>query len=301
MRVMIALVRREFLEHRMAFAGAPLIIGVTMLVVILLALSAGNISISARETTSSGSSLFETDSPVSAIDLLSIGLDRLAGAPPQERRQLLQRVRGAIATPFVIVCLIVGAFYFAGALYDERRDGSLFFYKSLPVADTHALVSKLIAGLLIAPWIYVAAILAMYLAVLLIVTALSAGANFSAAGIWGSFGFLDGIGHLLFAHVTYALMVLPVAAWFLLVSSYVNRGPLLVAVLVPAIPIVVESIVLRSDYVGAWIIGHVGLERFERPASIGAVYADPTLYSGLGVAVVLLLVALHFRRTRNTT
>ena len=42
-------------------------------------------------------------------------------------------------------------FYLLGALYDDRRDRSVLFWKSLPVSDTATVASKALAAMVIAP------------------------------------------------------------------------------------------------------------------------------------------------------
>ena len=47
--------------------------------------------------------------------------------------------------------LLVGIFYSLDALYGERRDRSIFFWKSLPVSDLITVLSKLAIPLVIVP------------------------------------------------------------------------------------------------------------------------------------------------------
>ncbi|MBO7941747.1 DUF4135 domain-containing protein, partial [Streptomyces sp. S9] len=60
----------------------------------------------------------------------------------------------ALAGGLGIVCLVfvfVVFFYALGSLYDERKDRSILFWKSLPISDTQAVLSKLAWALLLAP------------------------------------------------------------------------------------------------------------------------------------------------------
>ena len=64
----------------------------------------------------------------------------------------------ALATPFEIVAaglfvtgLIVAVIYCMDALYAERRDRSVLFWKSLPVSDATAVAAKMLVPLLVIP------------------------------------------------------------------------------------------------------------------------------------------------------
>src|SRR5256714_11430606 len=67
--------------------------------------------------------------------------------------------------------LIVGIFYCLDALYGERRDRSILFWKSLPVSDLTSVLSKAIVPLAILPLLTLVIVLATQLIMLLISTA----------------------------------------------------------------------------------------------------------------------------------
>src|SRR5690606_13399618 len=54
------------------------------------------------------------------------------------------------AWPFIVLAFVV-FFYCLGALYDDRRDRSVLFWKSLPLSDTQTVLSKLASALVVAP------------------------------------------------------------------------------------------------------------------------------------------------------
>src|SRR4029078_10410493 len=72
---------------------------------------------------------------------------------PERRRQVLLldpvKTRAAIEAPYdmaaimlILTAFVVGVFYCLDALYGERRDRSILFWKSLPVSDRTTLLSK---------------------------------------------------------------------------------------------------------------------------------------------------------------
>src|SRR6266702_6165710 len=75
-----------------------------------------------------------------------------AGLPERRRAVLLLdpgKTRAAIEAPYnmaaimlILTAFIIGVFYCLDALYGERRDRSILFWKSLPVSDLTTLLSK---------------------------------------------------------------------------------------------------------------------------------------------------------------
>ena len=57
------------------------------------------------------------------------------------------------AMMIILTAFIVGVFYCLDALYGERRDRSILFWKSLPVSDLTTVLSKAIIPLVILPLI----------------------------------------------------------------------------------------------------------------------------------------------------
>src|SRR3546814_12295425 len=52
--------------------------------------------------------------------------------------------------PFIVLAFVV-FFYCLGALYDERKDRSVLFWKSLPVSDAQTVLSKVASAVVVAP------------------------------------------------------------------------------------------------------------------------------------------------------
>ena len=81
---------------------------------------------------------------------------------PERRREVLlldpAKARAAIEAPYdmaaimlILTAFIVGVFYCLDALYGERRDRSILFWKSLPVSDRTTLLSKATIPLVVLP------------------------------------------------------------------------------------------------------------------------------------------------------
>src|SRR5205823_12182731 len=100
--------------------------------------------------------------PLIVSGVILLGALISAGHLPERRRNAMAldelRRRAAIELPYNIVAmmlimtaLIVGFFYCLDALYGERRERSILFWKSLPVSDVTAVLSKASIPLLVLP------------------------------------------------------------------------------------------------------------------------------------------------------
>src|SRR5207248_4142396 len=70
---------------------------------------------------------------------------------PEKQRALIGEPYDVAAMMLIFTVFIVGVFYCLDALYGERRDRSILFWKSLPVSDLTAVLSKATIPLLILP------------------------------------------------------------------------------------------------------------------------------------------------------
>src|SRR6202521_1327396 len=80
--------------------------------------------------------------------------------------------------------LIVGVFYTLDALYGERRDRSILFWKSLPVSDLTTVLSKAITPVVILPLVTFAITVVMQWIMLLVSTAVLLGSGLSVTTLW---------------------------------------------------------------------------------------------------------------------
>src|ERR1700675_545720 len=87
------------------------------------------------------------------------------------------------AALFMGTGLIVGVFYTLDALYGERRDRSILFWKSLPVSDLITVLSKLTIPIVILPLLSFAITIATQFIMLLLSSAILAGSGVNIAAL----------------------------------------------------------------------------------------------------------------------
>lgn len=231
-----------------------------------------------------------------------------ASAPPHG----LPYSIGAVAV--MVTGIIVGIFYCLGALFNERRDRSILFWKSLPVSDRVAVLSKAAIPLAVLPAIIFVIILAMQLAMLVLNLAIVVLNGESIPLFWMQWPFFQMSVVLLYGLVTLAIWHAPIYAWMLLVSSWARRVPFLWAVLPPAGLCLVEKIALGTDYLGNALVNRIAgaFPAAFTPVDLGAglpislsqlapmqFLTTPAMWSGLGVTFVLLAAAIRLRRYRG--
>src|SRR6266404_7954548 len=72
---------------------------------------------------------------------------------PAHQRAAIEQPYDLVAIMMIFIVFIVGVFYCLDALYGERRDRSILFWKSLPVSDLTTVLSKVTIPLVVLPLI----------------------------------------------------------------------------------------------------------------------------------------------------
>src|SRR5207237_3945389 len=133
------------------------------------------------------------------------------------------------------------------ALYGERRDRSILFWKSLPVSDLTTVLSKAIVPLVILPAVVFGLIVATQFVMLMIssVALLPSGLTGTT---WANFNLLQQSMILLYSLIAIALWHAPIYGWALLISGIARRATFLWAVL-PLLAIgFFEKITFNTSY-----------------------------------------------------
>lgn len=265
MKTMKWLLRREFWEHKGAMFWAPIAVGAAMILfvtaTIVYGTAAGTFdnSIHTRVTQDGKSTVVTTHTSASA---------EFNALPAEKKQQVANMVAsgylGAGAPLFLILAAVV-FFYCLATLNDERRDRSILFWKSLPVSDSHTVLSKVLTAAIVAPLITIAAATFVSLLLLLIV-----GTGFAIKGI-NMFDLVLSNRALYLAPVqllgmlpVYALWALPTIGWLLMVSAWARSKVFLWAVGVPVITVVIMKMgnaILGMGIDLQWIMHNV-LARF---------------------------------------
>ena len=168
--------------------------------------------------------------------------------------------------PFIMVSLIIQLYYFTTCLFDERRDLSIYFWRSLPVSDVLSVGVKLITGALVVPTIFMLAatcvVFIFLLFALIACLVLSLGYDVSLWGLWGSADIFSNLTSIWLTLLPYALWMFPVFAWLMLASMFASKAPFLWAILPIVAILVIESYVVEYLHLDGGFLLHTLREYF---------------------------------------
>ncbi|HKW18175.1 MAG TPA: hypothetical protein VJO35_11775 [Terriglobales bacterium] len=205
------------------------------------------------------------------------------------------------------VAIIVSIFYCLDALYGERRDRSILFWKSLPVSDTTTVISKLAIPILILPLVSFVITIATQLMMLVLSSAILAGGGVSISSIWAQASFRVSLIWLYHFVTVHGLWYAPLYGWLLLISAWAPRAPFMWAFLPPFVIWGVEKIAFNTSYFlsmlqyrltgpGPEMTSNEHAHDFAASLIPHHFLSTPGLWTGLLVAVIFLAITVRLRR-----
>ena len=314
MKTFYWLVKREFWEHKGGFLWAPVFTGGIFLLLNIMSIITAEV-IGSRHGFHFGASnsLQQAIAQMDAGDLSKVGM--MLDLTMYSAMWLISVVLG-----FVVL------FYCLGSLYDDRRDRSILFWKSLPISNSSTVLSKVASATVLAPVIAIVVGTIVGIVQLLIVALVL---SFHGVNVWQL---------LLLAHPfqvianmigfipIYLLWALPAVGWLMFCSAWSRSKPFLWAV---AAPIIAGVLISWFDIMGifnlsaAWFWQHVvqrilfsvwpgsnlfaTLNHASDPKNLdflnlGQTYqllGTANLWIGVIAGLALLAGAVWFRRTRD--
>jgi ABC-2 type transport system permease protein len=235
---------------------------------------------------------------------------------PIELRETVQQPYAIAAIILMAVDLLVAVFYCVDALYGERRDRSVLFWKSLPVSDVTAVLAKASIPILVLPLVTFAATVATQ-AVMLLASSIVLAASGVGASVVSAHVSLVDIARINFVHLVafHGIWWAPMYAWLLLASACATRLPFLWAVLPPVAVSVAERTAFNTAHFGSLVVAYFGggggtgspavtpeptrmTMDMLTPHPLGHLLIDPRLWMGLTVSAVFLFSAVYLRRSR---
>jgi ABC-2 type transport system permease protein len=316
------LVRREFWEYRGGFFWAQVITAMIIIAIAFLMLITAEVTAHQHG--------------------ISINAFQIQQIQDALRAQDVEKVYAGLDAALLALCLMnsivlffVTFFYCLGALYNDRADRSVLFWKSLPLSDLESVLAKLATVTLVAPAIAVAVMILLQLSFLLLMTIFALFHGFGEIGLlWSPSHLLQMWMHLIVRIPVNSLWALPCIGWLFLCSSFVRSKPFLWAMMLPVMSGIVVSfmglmnafsltsawwwwnIVFRSMLSlipGSWLwlntnpsalirmTGNNPEEFTDRMLSLSALgnqMVSPNLWIGVGVGVVMIAASIYLRRQR---
>jgi ABC-2 type transport system permease protein len=214
--------------------------------------------------------------------------------------------------------IIVGLFYSLDALYSERRERSILFWKSLPVSDLTTVLAKASIPFVVLPLVVFVVTVVTHFLMRLLTTASLLIHKESIAPQWQQLPLLQIEVVFFYGLVVTTLWFAPLYAWAMLVSGWARRAAVLWAVLPPLAIAVFEKIAFHTSHCGRWLLSRlVGFApdafSFTTPSgetidphfipltqlTPGRFLSSPGLWIGLVIAVAFMVAAVRLRRYRE--
>lgn len=238
-----ALVKREMNDHKNGFFYVPGVIAVLIVVSSLIALMLGH-------------------EPINMNDIgFSEVADKYQSASDEDREGLSLGITAMywastlaiwMTYPFVVF------FSLLGSLYEERRDKSILFWKSMPVSDAQEVIAKIFTTVIASFFCYLIIAVAVQLIMSLIMMTYSGfngGPVFALLPlgkmIWSWFAVMPVV-------LLKVLWLAPILGWVLAVSAYAPRMPFMYAVVPVVVISILEKIMLESHHFAWMFTNHVG-------------------------------------------
>jgi len=227
------------------------------------------------------------------------------------RRMAIELPYDIAAMMIIITGFIVGLFYCLDALYGERRDRSILFWKSLPVSDITTVLSKVSIPLLVLPPIIFATVVVMQFIMLLISTAVLLPSGLGGT-TWANFNLLQQSVIMLYSVIVIVLWHAPIYGWALLISGLARRATFLWAVM-PFFAIgIFEKITFNTTYFYSMVKNRVfgagdlafnlhrsfGIDSLTQ-LTPGRFLSAPGLWLGLIFGAAFVIAAIRLRRYRG--
>ncbi len=220
---------------------------------------------------------------------------------------------GIAAVLIAIVGVVTAALYCLDALYVDRRDRSVLFWRSLPVSDSTTVLAKASIPLAVVPLAIFGTIVATHGVMLVLNLVLRLAKSAAAPALQSPMPLGQLWVALLYGLAAMALWLAPLYGWLLVVSAWARRAPLLWASLPLIIAGILEKVALNTshfaDFLSYRSFGWFGAAFGGRrpcciPHPLSAVAAGrflttPGLWTGLVMAAIFLAAAARLRRYRG--
>ena len=206
----------------------------------------------------------------------------------------------------MIVLVLATISYLLGSLFNDRKDRSILFWKSMPVSEWEEVLTRLAIAIVVAPAIYIGVSLLLQLVFVLLSMLLVWRMELDPFEIiLGNIRVADLLVKQIGGWLMTALWVAPAYAWLMLASAWARRTPFMVAFAPVVALVLLERLLLGSDFTLTAVSNH--LPHFLGGQGTGGFYFHSlfwkqfdffSLFCGLVFAAVSLAACVYLRRYR---
>jgi len=313
--IFLSNLKREYWENRLWLFITPVVLSVLLICLALVMAK----HITALKITDQDISIFNNQTeharvldfsigaePLEGDDNPLVGAEQSLGDDAQLKSELNADIGDSpmgMEAVYLSSAWLVSFFYFASCLYSDRKDNSVLFWKSLPVSEREAVLSKLVFGAF--GFTAVALVIAWlcYLVICLIALVTPIGEL-----IFSDFTLADIVNGLFVAPVLVVLGFirgLPIIGLLLLLSAGAKRSPLMMGAIALGAILLAERLLFSTSTVAQWLLWHLPLMSLETDISEGTsilgyhvmdLISHPfLLISGIVIGVAAILAAIWCR------
>jgi ABC-2 type transport system permease protein len=220
----------------------------------------------------------------------------------------LNPVLNGLHTLFLLLLMMVTMTYALGCLYQDRKDRSILFWKSLPVSEWQEVLCKLAVAIVLAPLAFLVASILTQLAYIVLAMLLVWRMDGDASTlIFANIQLVPLILNQIGGVLVWMLWTAPVFAWLMLASALSRRSPFMLAFGVPLALIFVEKVFIGSNFIPWAIFNHVPHMVGDNDSASMGMYVNGPVWSsldytgmmlGLVVTGALVTAAVWLRRHR---
>ncbi|HIE48715.1 MAG TPA: hypothetical protein EYP94_01255 [Gammaproteobacteria bacterium] len=298
MKLLITLVKRELQEYKVGLIYAPFIVAFILSLVIILVYF-GVTDIKTNEINFS-ISVYENGEAV----------EWMRAATVDQKVAVIRSGLIVLGFPIAFVMIFAVLSYSLGTFFEERKDKSIIFWRSLPISDLKTVLSKVFVVVFVAPLIILPALIFLHMVALL-----SASIYFAVADIvpftwiWNAYSITDWF-RIIFSLWTQLLWSLPILAWLMLAGAY-SRKPIVASILPLVGFIAIERVVFGSavflttaiERIQPWSLMSSFPKQYEELrvveiADIPLLLATQEFWYGILISV-LLIGAIVYIRSRS--
>jgi ABC-2 type transport system permease protein len=244
------LLKREYWEHRGGLFWAPLVTSAIFVFFSIVGLALVGFGI--RQFDDGGDGL-----------KISEGIAQLADpSKAAEVGAAIELLIYTLGNPVFIVMAFVGFFYCLGSLYDDRKDRSILFWKSLPISDVQTVASKVFTAAIVVPAVATAGAVITSLLMLMVLSVFVLMHGENPIYFWDVGAIARASFNMFAALPIYALWALPTIGWLMMCSAWSKRVPFIWAILIPVLSGIMVWMLGLMDLFGktvGWFWGQVVL------------------------------------------
>ena len=295
MRLLITLVKRELQEYKVGLIYAPFIVAFILSLVIVLVYF-GVADIKTNEFNFS-TSVYENGEAV----------EWMRAATVDQKVAVIRSGLVVLGFPIAFVMIFAVLSYSLGTFFEERKDKSIIFWRSLPISDLKTVLSKVFIVVFVAPLIILPALIFLHVAALLTASIYFAVADIVPfTWIWNAYSIVDWF-RIIFSLWMQLLWSLPILAWLMLAGAY-SRKPIVAAILPLVGLIAIERVVFGSavflataiERIQPWSLMSSFPKQYEQLrvveiADIPLLLATQEFWYGILISVLLIGAIVYIR------